>query len=194
MNERDRALARYLNGLSEAGAREALLLCCGSERWVRAMLSRRPFADDEGVLGAAAEEWWALDEEDWLEAFAAHPRIGETRPGEGAAADRVEADGAEAEDAETDGEGFARAWSRREQSGMAVASPGTRRAMAEGNREYERRFGHVFLIRAAGRSGEEMLAELRRRLGNDPETELREAAREQLEITRLRLRELVEEP
>ena len=83
------------------------------------------------------------------------------------------------------------AWARQEQSGMATAAAETRQALAEGNQAYERRFGHVFLICATGRSAEEMLAELRRRLGHDPARELKVAAGEQAKITRLRLEKLV---
>ena len=86
-----------------------------------------------------------------------------------------------------------RAWSEGEQAGATAAGADLATALAEGNRRYEERFGHVFLIRAAGRSGEEMLAELERRLGNDPEVELRVAAGQQLEITHLRLQKLVGE-
>jgi 2-oxo-4-hydroxy-4-carboxy-5-ureidoimidazoline decarboxylase len=102
-------------------------------------------------------------------ALAAHPRIG----------DRVEGSSAEA------------SASRREQSSMGEASDDTRTALVEGNREYEERFGHVYLIRAAGRSPDEMLAELRRRLGNDEEAERAEITEQLAQITALRVRELV---
>jgi OHCU decarboxylase len=128
------------------------------------MLEGRPFLDDERLLEAARRVWWDLGREDWLEAFAAHPRIGE-RPAAGFAS--------------------------HEQAGMDGAAAGIRAALAEGNRRYEQRFGHVFLICATGRGADELLAELRRRLGNDPSTELREAAAEQARITELRLSRLV---
>ena len=165
------SLADHLNALSESRAREDLLKCCASSRWTRAMTAARPFAHDAAVLAAADRAWWALGPDDWLEAFAAHPRIG----------DRASADPRHA---------ATRDWSRREQAGAATPDAGVRAALAAGNAEYERRFGHVFLIRAAGRSADEILAELRRRLGNDPDAELREAAAEQATITRLRLERL----
>jgi len=164
-------LAEGLNALSDADARAALLRCCASVRWTAAMLAARPFASDAAVLAAADRTWRALGPEDWREAFAAHPRIG----------DRASAAPRHAP---------TREWSRQEQAGAATADEETRVALAAGNAEYERRFGHVFLIRATGRSADEILAELRRRLGNDPAMELRETAGEQAEITRLRLERL----
>jgi len=157
-------IARHLNALAEPDARAALLRCCGSRHWVEQMLAGRPFGDDAALFAAAERAWWSLEPSDCLEAFAAHPRIGE-----------------QAGDA----------WSRAEQSGMAAADVEMRRAFSDGNRAYEERFGHVFLICATGRSADDMAAELQRRLGNDPASELRIAAGELLKITRLRLEKLV---
>ncbi len=67
------------------------------------------------------------------------------------------------------------------------AADQTKAALAAENRRYEERFGHVFLIFASGRSGEEILADLRRRMSNDPPTELKEAKRELRRIAKLRL-------
>lgn len=167
MTERDSAALR-LDALSAAAARQALHRCCASSAWVEEMLRRRPFGDDETLFEAADEAWWALDPDDWLEAFAGHPRIGER----------------EAAAFKTAG------WSREEQSGVEAAAAGTRRELGEGNRAYEEKFGHVFLICATGKSAAEMLAALRRRMENDPQTELRVAAEEQRNITRLRLEKL----
>jgi len=158
------AIARHLNALAEPHARAALLRCCASRRWGERMLAGRPFADDSGVFAAAERIWWSLEPDDYHEAFAAHPRIGE-RTGD--------------------------AWSRAEQAGMAAADVDMRRAFTEGNRAYEERFGHVFLICATGRSPDDMATELQRRLGNDPASELRIAAGELAKITRLRLEKLV---
>jgi 2-oxo-4-hydroxy-4-carboxy-5-ureidoimidazoline decarboxylase len=166
------SLANHLNDLPESSARAELLKCCSSSRWAAAMAAARPFASDDEVHAAAERSWWALRPEDWLEAFAGHPRIG----------DRA----VEPRHAVT------RAWSTEEQAGAAAATEAVRAALASGNAAYERRFGHVFLIRATGRSADEMLAELRRRLANDPAAELREAAGEQAKITRLRLARLVD--
>ena len=151
----------------------ALLLesCCGSRGWVQAMLAHRPFGTLVRVLNEAEEIWWSLGPDDWREAFDHHPRIGEQT----AAAPQGAA---------------AKAWSADEQRGAATAGEDTRQALAEGNREYERRFGHIYLVCATGKSAEEMLALLHQRLSNDPATELRVAAAEQAKITRLRLEKL----
>ncbi len=158
-------VAEHLNALSEHAARAALTRCCGAGRWVERLLAARPFASDRALLETAERTWWELGPEDWREAFAHHPRLGERDKG---------------------GD-----WSRREQAGMDGAPAAARRALAEGNRAYERRFGHVFLLCVTGKSAAEMLAELTRRLDNDPARELRLAAGEQMKITRLRLEKLV---
>src|SRR5881296_1337704 len=157
--------AEYLNSLSEPAARAALTRCCGAGRWVDGVLAARPFASDTALLETAERVWWRLGPDDWREAFTHHPRLGEADKG---------------------GD-----WSRREQAGMDGARAATLRALAEGNRAYERRFGHVFLLCATGRTADEMLAELTHRLENDPARELRIAAGEQAMITRLRLEKLV---
>ena len=158
-----RGVAEYLNSLPADAARAALARCCGAVRWVAAMLADRPFKSDTALLETAERAWWGLGREDWLQAFARHPRIGART------ADQ---------------------WSRGEQAGVDAATAATRTALAEGNRAYEERFGHVFLICAAGRAADELLGELHRRLANDPATELRIAAGEQAKIIRLRLGKL----
>jgi OHCU decarboxylase len=130
------------------------------------MADSRPFADKDQLQRTADEVWLGLGPDDWLEALAGHPRIGE-RPG------------------------AAQEHSRREQAGMDQATDTTRAAIAAGNRQYEERFGHIFLIAAAGRSSQEILGELTRRLGNGPEEELRVAADEHRRITRLRLERML---
>jgi len=121
-------------------------------------------------VAASDETWRGLSEEDWLEAFRAHPRIGESK-----AQKPVQARSA--------------AWSAQEQSGLAneMDAEAIKAALAEGNREYESRFGGIFIVCATGKSGAEMLEILRRRLHNDAATELREAAEQQRQIARLRL-------
>lgn len=164
-------IAQHVNALPDAEARAALHRCCASRRWVDAMIAARPYPDDAALLAMADRAWWELAPGDWREAFAAHPRIGDRE----AAGPRHDA---------------TRDWSQREQAGTAAADRATLAALARGNREYERRFGHVFLISATGRAADELLAALQRRLGNDPAAELREAAGEQAQITRLRLERL----
>jgi OHCU decarboxylase len=155
-----------LNALDDAAARRELARCCGSRRWVAAMSGNRPFKTRAELLQAADDCWWSLDGSDWLEAFAGHPRIGERAAG----------------------------WAGDEQSGVAGAGADTLKSLAKLNHDYERRFGHVFLICATGKSADEMLGELILRLENDPRTELRTAAAEQAKITRLRLEKLLGGP
>lgn len=152
----------------------ALLLvpCCGSSRWVAAMVEGRPFRRRETVLSTAAEIWRSLGPDDWKEAFAHHPRIGERS-------------GAVPQGAQ------GQAWSAREQGGMDSTANETRRALAEANRAYEARFGYVYIVSAAGKTAEEMLALARRRLANEPSAELAVAADEQEKITRQRLEQLL---
>jgi 2-oxo-4-hydroxy-4-carboxy-5-ureidoimidazoline decarboxylase len=158
--------AGRLNALPTPAARDALDRCCGARRWVEAMLAARPFASDQALYETAERAWWTLRPADWLEAFGRHPRIGAR------------------------GEASTDAVARREQAGMDGADAATRRAVDEGNRAYEQRFGHVFLICATGRSAEEMRRELERRLTNDAAAELGVTAAEQAKITRLRLERL----
>ncbi len=163
----DAALAR-LDRLSSAEAIAWFTRCCGARRWAEAMARARPFRDREALFETASRVWWALGREDWLEAFAHHPRIGDVEQ----LRERF---------------GEAAAHSVREQAGVRGADEQTLRALAEGNRAYEARFGWIFLVCASGKSAHEMLELLRTRLGNDPETELRIAAAEQEKITRIRL-------
>ncbi|HEX8503480.1 MAG TPA: 2-oxo-4-hydroxy-4-carboxy-5-ureidoimidazoline decarboxylase [Pyrinomonadaceae bacterium] len=161
-----------LNRLGDEEARATLLACCGSSRWAAAVAALRPFWDVGQLLNIAGRVWRELDREDWLEAFRAHPKIGESKAAAGAGEQ-------------------SRAWSEGEQSRARDASAETRDALAEANREYEARFGHIFIVCATGRTADEMLGLLRARLTNDPETELRVAAGEQWRITELRLRKLL---
>lgn len=159
------SVAAHLNGQSRERAVHALLRCCAARRWAEALVDARPFADDTTLYETADRLWWRLDPEDWHEAFAAHPRIG----------DRTVDD-----------------WSSAEQAGMHGASRSLAETIRDDNRRYEERFGHVFLICATGLTAEQMAGALRERLHNDPDTELRHAAAEQAKITKLRLQKLVE--
>jgi allantoicase len=191
---------RWLNALPAEQAEAELLACCGSPAWAASMAAARPFADAASLATTADQIWDALGPDDWLEAFAAHPRIGERRDSSPDSADAPGPDsggpsGSAAGPAEqapgpsTAGPGAA--WSNAEQAGVGGADPGVLAALAEGNLAYERRFGHVFLISASGRGADELLAALHRRLDNDPEAELGVAAAEQRTITRLRLGKLL---
>lgn len=157
---------RWFDALPRATAVAALMTVCHSHRWAEAVADGRPYRDLETVQDAADEIWQHLDAADWREALDGHPRIGEQG-------------GASAE------------FSRQEQAGMSGAAEDVRAAIAAGNRGYEDRFGHVFLISAAGRAPAEILAELERRLHNPPDVELRVAAEEHRRITRMRLAALL---
>jgi len=159
-----------LNTMSADEAEAALLACCGSRAWTRRMAEARPFQNQAELLQTADDLWWSLAPEDWLEAFAAHPRIGERAGGE---------------------EERSRQWAEQEQAGARDAGVETLREIAELNRRYEQKFGFLFIVCATGKSAETMLDLLRRRLENDPETEIRAAAEEQRQITRLRLEKLL---
>ncbi|MGH7528376.1 MAG: 2-oxo-4-hydroxy-4-carboxy-5-ureidoimidazoline decarboxylase [Gemmatimonadales bacterium] len=161
-----------LNALVRPEAAEQLRACCGSSRWVQSMIARRPFATIEALLSAADEAWREAGSVDWDEAFAHHPRIGQRT-----AAAPVSA--------------TARQWSEGEQGTAAGANPAAQAALAEANAAYERRFGRIYIVCAAGRSAEELLADITGRLKNDPGLELAIAVEEQRKITRRRLRTLV---
>lgn len=169
LHSHERALTR-LNGLSAEAARRELLTCCASTEFADSVAASRPYESLDDLLNASDDAIAKLTEDDIAEALAAHPRIGQR----------------------ADGEGREATWSRREQAGASDASPAVKQALAEGNAAYEQRFDRVFLICAAGRSAESMLADLHTRLGNDPESERAVVAEELRKITRLRMRKLVE--
>ena len=150
-------------------AAEALHACNAAPGFAEEVLAGRPYSDADALVAAAERISRALTWDGVAAALAAHPRIG----------DRVSGSSAEAQA------------SRREQGSMDTAADDVRTALLHGNREYEERFGHVFLIRAAGRGPEEMLAELRRRLGNDEAAERAEVTEQLAQITGLRVRGLV---
>lgn len=161
-----------LNAMPEPLAEATLLACCGSHIWARRMADERPFQSLDHVFGAADRIWQDLAPEDWLQAFRAHPRIGEKK-------------------AEAQTGAAAQVWSEKEQAGAHSASAETLAALAEANAAYDARFGHIFIVCATGKSAEEMLAICRARLQNDPDRELHVAAAEQARITRLRLEKLL---
>ena len=169
------SIASTINALSDADARAALRNCCAAGGWVEAMLAGRPFADDPAVLAAADAAAAGLGEEDWLEAFSAHPLIGdvESLRKKYAATKRIAAG---------------------EQSGVAGADEATLEELAALNHEYRDRFGFIFIVFATGKSAAEMLAILKSRIGNTRAEELCNAAGEQMKITKLRLEKLAARP
>jgi 2-oxo-4-hydroxy-4-carboxy-5-ureidoimidazoline decarboxylase len=161
-----------LNTMSSDDARAALERCCGSTRWVKDMLARRPFRSTEALLAAADEVWAGLHKADYLEAFSHHPQIG---------ADLAKLRQKFANTA---------SWSSQEQASVHAASEATLVALRDGNVQYLARYGFIFIVCASGKSADEMLGLLRARLHSTVEDELVVAAREHAKITRLRLEKL----
>src|SRR5277367_3718718 len=129
----------------------------------------RPFADEKSLFAAANECWQRLPPTDWLEAFRSHPRIGEQH-------------------AQNQTTATSAGWSRSEQVQMKDADAAILLRMREGHREYEERFGRIFIVCASGKQPAELLGILESRLKNDPEHELHESAAQQQQIMQLRLR------
>ncbi|HEY6045195.1 MAG TPA: 2-oxo-4-hydroxy-4-carboxy-5-ureidoimidazoline decarboxylase [Pyrinomonadaceae bacterium] len=163
---------RRLNDLPASDAESEFLKCCGAKKWARAMVAARPFASAGAMFDEADVCFATLSDADWLEAFRAHPKIGEKK-------------------AATTQSDTAQAWSAQEQSQTANAATAVMEALAEGNREYEQRFGFIFIVCASGKSAGEMLAMLNQRLANNAGVELQVAAAEQRKITQLRLQKLL---
>ncbi|HTI93981.1 MAG TPA: 2-oxo-4-hydroxy-4-carboxy-5-ureidoimidazoline decarboxylase [Puia sp.] len=159
-----------LNWLDEAELSEALWNCCGSSAWVAGMMELFPVGSATGLYAAASLVWRDCTEEDWREAFRAHPRIG---------------------DMESLQKKFGGTAAAAEQSGTSEAGIEVLGALAEGNKKYEERFGYIFIVCATGKSAVEMLGLLRERLGNAPEEEILIAMGEQEKITRIRLEKLL---
>ena len=160
-------LARF-NNLPREEAEHKLCGCFASAAWAARVAAGRPYTGFAELHAACESAWARLAPADWMAALAAHPRIGERG-------------------------GHAPESSEREQSGVRSATAETLAALADENRRYEERFGHVFLISAAGRTADEILAALRARMGNDPATEVEVAAAELRKITRLRLERVLSE-
>jgi 2-oxo-4-hydroxy-4-carboxy-5-ureidoimidazoline decarboxylase len=164
-------LARW-NGMAQEEAVREILPCCGSQAWAASLASRRPMREEAALLVASDDIWHGLGEADWLEAFRSHPRIGETRADNHVAAQSS-------------------AWSEQEQKKSATADEAVKSALKWGNREYEQKFGRIFIVCATGKSASEILEILRRRLHNDDATELQQAAEEQRQIMHIRLKKWI---
>jgi 2-oxo-4-hydroxy-4-carboxy-5-ureidoimidazoline decarboxylase len=161
------------NGLPDNRARVELLSCCTSPAWAEQMLAARPYRSVEEALGLADRAVASLSEAELDAALAGHPRIGERAA-------------AQAHDG--------RDWSSQEQSGVDGVAESVRQALTEGNRAYERRFGHVYLVCATGKSADQMLGLLNQRMGNDPATERSVVRAELAKINRIRLKKLLADP
>lgn len=162
-----------LNSMSQTEADDTFFSCCGSTRWSQKMSERRPFADLRELKLLAYYVWWSLDEEDWMEAYSQHPRIGEKKAPKNVGLTSAK-------------------WSSEEQRQAQQSSKETLKVLADANRVYEQKFGFTFLVCASGKSAGEILSMLYKRLSNDRKTEIHLAAEEQLKITQLRLQKLLE--
>jgi len=146
----------------------ALLSCCDAHRWANAVAAQRPYTGEEHLFAIADNIWAIMQEPDWMEAFRAHPRIGERKAAHASSQSK--------------------SWSQQEQSSVSEAQQNILAELAAGNQHYEELFGFTYIVCATGKSAEEMLNILRRRLASDRTTELREAAEQQRQITQIRLR------
>jgi 2-oxo-4-hydroxy-4-carboxy-5-ureidoimidazoline decarboxylase len=168
-----RVLSRW-NLLPADEAAKEIFPCCGSRAWANGMAASRPVQDVLILLATSDRIWRDLRTADWLEAFQSHPRIGETR-------------------GTLESSALSHDWSAQEQSRATESADSLKRALVDGNREYEQRFCRTFIICATGKSADEILVNLKHRLNNDETTELREAAEQQRQITQIRLRKWLAE-
>lgn len=157
-------LARW-NTDPEPEALAAMLACCAAQRWAAAMVAARPLDSIVALSETADRTWSTMTEPDWVQAFAAHPRIGERCPASMQSA----------------------TWSQQEQASISAARERTIAQLAEGNAAYELRFGFTYIVCATGKSADEILSILQRRLAETRDNELREAAEQQRQILQLRL-------
>lgn len=157
-----------LNNLDNQQASKWFEQCCASRTWIYSMTNARPFSDLKDIEGVARTAWAKCAEQDYLEAFKAHPMIG---------------------DMNTLREKFAntKAIAANEQSGTAVASEATLNELKEANQAYLDKHGFIFIICATGLSADVMLSELQKRLPNSTAQEITNAAAEQIKITLLRI-------
>lgn len=161
------------NKLSIDEASKALEKCCGASHWVVEMIKHVPFDSEDELFKQANEIWFnKCIEKDWLEAFTHHPKIGDLKS--------LEQKFASTKD-----------WAGAEQGTVKNADSNTIEELAKGNKEYEEKFGFIFIVCATGKSAEEMLELLKDRLPNAYEEELKVAMNEQHKITTLRLQKLL---
>ena len=161
-----------INSMPETEAQAALIRCCGSENWVQAMVRARPFHHFGQVLELADIFWDHASEQDVLQAFAAHPKIGDKKSLAKKFANTA-------------------SWAGNEQSGVDHASDEIIERLAIGNKAYEEKFGYIFIVCATGKSAKEMLTLLEQRINNDAPVEFEIAKTEQRKITHLRLNKLL---
>ncbi|MDX2010670.1 MAG: allantoicase [Myxococcaceae bacterium] len=164
----ERQALEQLHALSVDEASALFLSCCGARAWAETMAALRPFGSVRELFAAAESVWWKLGTTAWLDAFAAHPRIGSSKKGKAQTAKSA-------------------AWSKGEQRGVAASEKAVLAKLKALNEAYIEKFGFIFIVFATGKSAPEMLALLEERVGRPKKAELETAAVEQMKITRLRL-------
>jgi 2-oxo-4-hydroxy-4-carboxy-5-ureidoimidazoline decarboxylase len=183
----------WFNELPAGAARQALLDCCAAPGWAAQMAAARPFPSARNAIQRSAAIVAALTVPDLTEALAGHPRIGE-RPDASADTASVAPHRRAGGDNEAPMRSRAAGWSAQEQSGVDAEDIAMRRALAEANQQYEHRFGHIYLVCAAGRTGPELLGVLHDRLQNEPEDEWQVVRAELQKINALRLQQILTGP
>jgi 2-oxo-4-hydroxy-4-carboxy-5-ureidoimidazoline decarboxylase len=161
------------NALDAESAAREVLPCCGSSTWAAHLAAKRPIADEPSLIEASNAVWFSLPEEAWQQAFDSHPRIGQKHAQSQATEESLR-------------------WSAQEQRAVVSEDTAAKQALEQANRRYEQRFGRIFIVCATGKSAPQILSILKTRMHNDPQTELREAAEQQRQITELRLRRWLE--
>ncbi len=162
-----------LNALNKTQLKELLGKCCGSSQWVEQLSSLFPFANEAALFKKAASTWYACNENDWLEAFTHHPKIGDMASLKQKFASTAE-------------------WAAGEQEAVKHSSDRVLQALSHANKMYEEKFGYIFIVCATGKTAEEMLQLLTTRLHNKPEDEIQIAMEEQHKITTIRIKKLLQ--
>lgn len=160
-----------INKQTEQDATHTFMQCCTSSTWVKKMIASRPYTNIDELFNAANDHWIGLEESDYLEAFDGHPKIGDVNSLMKKYANT-------------------KALAAGEQSGMSAADEHTITQLAQGNIDYQHKFGFIFIVCATGKSAAKMNEILQTRLGNDRDTELLNAAEEQRKIFHIRLSKL----
>ncbi len=161
---------KEFNTLDSTLAKEELIKCCGSTKWATKLLDCRPIASIEDLITASDTVWFDCSSADWKEAFTHHPKIGDV--------DSLKK------------KFVTKEWATNEQSGVNAADEKTLVDLAAGNEAYENKFGYIFIVCATGKSAEEMLTLLNKRISNSSEDEIKIAMKEQNKITHLRIQKL----
>lgn len=161
----------HLNSIPDDQLYSIFAECCGSTLWKKKLVNLRPYRDLNDLIEKSNSVWYSLKVEDWKEAFSVHPKIGDL-------------------DSLREKYGKHETWSKGEQSKVNKANEATIQALQKHNSEYFKKFGYIFIVFATGKTAEEMLEILEKRLPNSTFEEIEIAGREQNKITRLRLEKL----